>query len=350
MFLEDEKLKTTVIATSFSRFLRNNGELKFAFVQVTTRCNAMCMDRCNIWASKPYDMKLQDVTFAIDVLARNGFSIIYFTGGETGLYPHLAEAVDYAKKKGMITSITTNGTISEDTLTRLSKNLDILSVSVDHYDEALWDKAKHVAGISKKAKEIIRTAKKCGMKIYGITFLNPAWTVADVEHVVHYVNEELGVSFALSYPYSSSNDGTFVVGGNLRDSQYQTQPNLRNMVAKVLQLKLLGSDVATVSGYMRDVLRAYDGLPMRYPCKAGKSAVVIDCNLNVFPCYKREKMFNLRDCQNLRISTFDNSMCDNRYCLINCFKEASLASKETCLKAVKEEFFSNPKFYLKLIS
>jgi MoaA/NifB/PqqE/SkfB family radical SAM enzyme len=350
MFLEDEKLKTTVIATSFFRFLRNNGELKFAFVQVTTRCNAMCMDRCNIWASKPYDMKLQDVTFAIDVLARNGFSIIYFTGGETGLYPHLAEAVDYAKKKGMVTSITTNGTISEDTLTRLSKNLDILSVSVDHYDEALWDKAKHVAGISKKAKEIIRTAKKWGMKIYGITFLNPAWTVADVEHVVHYVNEELGVSFALSYPYSSSNDGTFAVGGNLRGSQYQTQSNLRNMVAKVLQLKLLGSDVATVSGYMRDVLRAYDGVPMRYPCKAGKSSVVIDCNLNVFPCYKREKMFNLRDCQNLRISTFDNSMCDNRYCLINCFKEASLASKETFLKAVKEEFFSNPKFYLKLLS
>lgn len=349
LFRGCEILKSIVAATAVSSFVRNNGELKFAFVQVTTRCNAKCIDRCNIWASKPLDMKLQDVTFAIDMLAKNGFSVIYFTGGETGLYPHIAEALSYAKKKGMVTSITTNGTISEDNLMKLRKDLDILSVSVDHYDESLWDNAKHVAGISKKAKETIRTAKKCAMKIYAITFLNPAWTVADIERIVHYVNEELGVSFALSYPYSSSNDGTFAVGGNLRGSKYQIQRNLRNMVAKVLQMKLLGSDVATVSGYMRDVMRAHDGLPMRYPCKAGKSAIVIDCNLNVFPCYKREKMFNLRDCQNLEISVLNNSECDNIYCLINCFKEASLASKETCLKAVTEEFFSNPKFYLKLI-
>jgi hypothetical protein len=121
------------------------------------------------------------------------------------------------------------------------------------------------------------------------------------------------------------------------------------MVAKVLELKLLGADVATASGYMRDVVRAYEGLPMRYPCNAGKSAIVIDCNLNVFPCYKRKKMFNLRECQNLKTSGFDNSACDNRYCLINCFKEASLASRQTCLRAIKEEFFSNPKFYLKLL-
>ena len=336
-------------ATAVTRFLRNNGELKFAFVQVTTRCNAMCVDRCNIWASKPLDMELQDAIFAVDVLAKNGFSVIYFTGGETGLYPHLAEAIRYAKKRGMVTSITTNGTISAANLMKLRHSLDILSVSVDHYEESLWEGAKHVADIPKKAKETIRIAKKCGMKIYGITFLNPAWTVADIERIVHYVNEELGVSFALSYPYSSSNDGTFVVGGNLCGSQYQTQRNLRDMVAKVLEMKLRGFDIATVSCYLRDVLRAHDGLPMRYPCNAGKSVIVIDCHLNVFPCYKRKRMFNLKDCQSLKMPTLDNSLCDNRYCLVNCFKEASLASKETCLKAVKEELFSNPKFYLKLI-
>jgi MoaA/NifB/PqqE/SkfB family radical SAM enzyme len=305
------------------------------------------VDRCNIWALKQFDMKLEDAMFAIDVLARNSFSVIYFTGGEPGLYPHLAEVVNYAKKKGMITSITTNGTISEGDFERMSRSLDVLSVSVDHYDERLWDEAKHVVGISKKAKETIRTAKSWGTNLYGITFLNPGWSVQDVERVVRYVNEELGVSFALSYPYVSSNNSTFVVGGNMRGSQSQAQHNLRNMVAKVLEMKLLGSDVATVSGYLRDVLRAFDGLPMRYPCKAGETVITVDCNLNVFPCYKRERLCNLRERQDLNSFALDNSLCDNRYCLINCFKEASLASKETCLAAVKEEFFSNPKFYLK---
>jgi MoaA/NifB/PqqE/SkfB family radical SAM enzyme len=294
-------------------------------------------------------MKLDDLKFAIDVLAENDFSVIYFTGGETGLYPNLVEAVGYAKKNGMMTSITTNGTIPEATLKRLSKSLDVLSVSVDHYDEASWDSAKHVPGISKKAKETIRLAKAMGMKLYAITFLNPAWTVEDVERVIRHVNEELGVSFALSYPYTSSKEGTFVVGGTLSKSLSKRQRIARNMVAKVLEMKLLGADVVTASCYMRDVLRTHDGLPMNYPCKAGKTILTVDCNLNVFPCYRREKLFNLRERQDLNLPPLDVSSCDNAQCLINCFKEASLASKETFFRAVKEELVSNPKFYLKLL-
>lgn len=307
------------------------------------------MDRCDIWRLRPFDMKFDDLTFALDILAKNDFSIIYFTGGETTLYPHLAEAAEYAKKKGMITSVTTNGTIPHTTLKRLSKSIDVLSVSVDHYDEGLWDRAKSIPGISKKAKETIRTAKAIGMKLYAITFLNPAWTVKDVEQVIHYVNEELGVPFALSYPYVSSNGGTFVVGGNLSTSISKTQLNIRNMVAKVLQMRLLGSDIVTAACYMRDVLIAHDCLPVRYPCKAGRTIIAIDCDLNVFPCYKREKLFNLRERQDLDMPVPDTSSCDNAQCLINCFKEASLASKGTFFRAVKEELLSNPKFYLKLL-
>jgi MoaA/NifB/PqqE/SkfB family radical SAM enzyme len=337
------------MANTVSRFLKNRGEARFALIQVTTRCNARCVDRCGIWALKPLDMSLEDVEFAIDILAKNNFSIAYFTGGETGLYPHIVEAVEYAKKKGMTTSITTNGTIPEVELKRLSKSLDVLSVSVDHYDENLWDKAKSVHGISKKAKETIRIAKAYGIKLYAVTFLNPTWPVKDIERIVRYVNEELGISFALSYPYTSSNPGTFVVDGNLRDSQIQAQLNVRNMVGKVLWMKSHGSDVATASCYLRDVLRAHNALPMRYPCKAGKTIIAIDCNLNVFPCYKRGRLFNLRQRQDLNSMLPDNSSCDNIHCLINCFKEASLASKETFLRAVKEELVSNPKFYLKLL-
>lgn len=343
-------MKASVAGNVFSHFLKNFGELKFAFIQVTTRCNAICLDRCNIWASKPIDLPLDDATFAVDVLAKNGFSLAYFTGGETGLYPHLAEVLAYAKKKGMITSITSNGTISQDTLVAISKNLDILSVSVDNCDERLWDEAKHVAGISKKAKETIQVAKNCGLKLYAITFLNPSWTVTDVERIIRYVNDELGVSFAMSYPYVSSSNGTFTVGGNLCRSPFQTRENLRNMVAKVLEMKLLGSDVATVSGYLRDVVSAHDGLPIRYHCKAGRTSLVIDCNLNVFPCYMRQKMFNLRDCQDLKNCCPDTTCTSDTTCFINCFREASLASRGTVLKAVKEEIRSNAKFYLKFLS
>ncbi len=338
----------TLMATA-DRFFKSGREVKFAIVQVTTRCNARCTDRCDIWTLQPLDTRLEDLKFAIDVLAKNSFSVIYFTGGETALYPDLPEAVEYAKKKRMITSITTNGTISRTTLKRVSKNLDALSISIDNYQDDLWDEAKGVPGISRKAKETIRTAKTYGLKLYGITFLNPAWTVEDVERVIHYVNDELGISFALSYPYVTPNGGTFVVGSNLISSLSRTQWNIRDMVAKVMQMKLSGSDIFTASCYLEDVLRTYDGLPIRYPCRAGRTIVTIDCHLNVFPCYKREKLFNLRECQNLDLKTPDTSSCDNRGCLINCFKEASLACGGTFVRAAKEELLSSPKFYLKLL-
>ncbi len=229
--------------------------------------------------------------------------------------------------------------------------MDVLSISVDHYDYSYWDNAKHVPGISKKALETVRIAKALGMKVYGITFLNHSWTPSDIERIVRYVNEELGISFALSYPYISDNQDTFIVGGSLRQTEIQAkQQCLRNLVAHVLKMKLRGSDVATVSGYMKDALRTHDGKPMKYPCTAGQTAITIDCNLNVFPCYKKQRLFNLRDRQDLNLPATDNSVCDNKYCLINCFKEASLASRHSVFSAVTEEFFSNPKFYLKIFA
>jgi len=299
--------------------------------------------------STPYDMRLDDAQYAIDVLSKNRFSVIYFTGGETSLYPHLLEVVEYAKKKGMITTLTTNGTITTEALANLSQTLDILSISVDHYNEGLWDGAKHVRGISKQAKDAINAAKAYGIKLYVITFLNPCWTVETVERVIQYVNGELGVSFALSYPYISSSKSTFTVGGELSKTAYQTQQNLRNLVTKILQMKLKGADVMTSSCYLRDILRAHYGLPMKYPCQAGKNIIAIDCNLNVFRCYKHEKTYNLRDNQNVGdLNVADISLCDNKFCLINCFKEASLASGETFLRVAQEELVSNPKFYLQL--
>jgi hypothetical protein len=71
--------------------------------------------------------------------------------------------------------------------------------------------------------------------------------------------------------------------------------------------------------------------------------------LDVYPCYKKDKLFNLRDSQNLNLAPVDSSLCDNKECMINCFKEASEASRPTAFKASVEELVSNPMFYLGLI-
>jgi MoaA/NifB/PqqE/SkfB family radical SAM enzyme len=289
-------------------------------------------------------MKYEDICLALDVLARNHFSVVYLTGGETGLYPNLVEALRYAKNKGLVTSLTTNGTISKDALAQLRQYLDVLSISVDHYDEKLWDQAKHYPGISKKAKEAIKTAKFLGINLYAVTFLNPSWTPDEVEKVIHYVNTDLKIPVAFSYPFVSSNDGTYEVGGKLCECNDCVR-NKKVLISKVLEMKLKGAKIATTTSYLREVIRAHDGLALKYPCKAGRTILAIDCKLNVFPCYKKEKLFNLKDNQNLNLQAVDSSKCDNKNCMINCFKEAS----ETGFKASIEEFLSNPRFYIDLV-
>jgi MoaA/NifB/PqqE/SkfB family radical SAM enzyme len=292
-------------------------------------------------------MPLEDAQFVIDVLAKNNFSVVYFTGGETGLYPHLVEAVCYAKERGMVTSLTTNGTIPKEKLWQIRSSLDALSVSVDHYDMRVWDEAKHLPGVAEQAKETIKLAKAYGIKLYAITYLNPSWSVTEVQKVVRYANDELSVPMSISYPYVSANDGTFTVDG-LRQSS-SAQSNLRNNVAKVLELKLAGARISNSTGYLRDIIQAHDGLPMKYPCRAGRVIITVDCNLNVYPCYRRGRLFNLRERQNLNIASPDTTVCDNKHCLINCFKEASQTSKQTQLSAAVEELTSSPRFYLGLI-
>jgi MoaA/NifB/PqqE/SkfB family radical SAM enzyme len=132
-------MKLRMLTSLCSRYIKSNRELRFAVVHVTTRCNARCTDRCSIWAQKPFDMPLEDIIFAVDVLAKNNFSVVYFTGGETGLYPYLVEAIGYAKRRGLVTSITTNGTIAPEKVLQMRGSLDALSVSVDHYDPQVWD-------------------------------------------------------------------------------------------------------------------------------------------------------------------------------------------------------------------
>jgi hypothetical protein len=81
------------------------------------------------------------------------------------------------------------------------------------------------------------------MKTCGITSLNTSWEVRDVKRFVRFVSFELGMSFILSIRIQQQQH--FVMGGDLR-SQPQVQRQLRDIVAEVLQVKLGGSDEATV--------------------------------------------------------------------------------------------------------
>ncbi len=338
-------LKIKTVFSLSSNFIKNGFAAKFAHIQLTTKCNAKCLDRCDIWASKPSEISFQDLKFAIDVLAKNNFSVIYFTGGEPSLYPNLSDALKYVKSKKMLTSLTSNGSITPKQLWELKDYLDLLSISIDHYNEKEWNRLKNVNDISSKAKTAIKVAKKYGINVVGLTFINPSWTTNDIEKIVKYTNIELGTSFSFCYPFISSNEGTFHVGQNL--SLEKQQIHLKQLFGKIKSLKEQGYDIANLSEYLDDIQLAHNDLPMKHNCKAGRNVLVIDCNLDVFPCFKRAKMFNLKKDQ----FRYNEQKClfDNKNCLTGCFKEPSVVSGKQILRTIRSESNKNLRIYLKYI-
>ena len=281
-------LKTKTVLQLSSNFVKSGFTVKFAHIQLTTECNAKCVDRCNIWASKPSEIPFEDLKFTIDLLAKNNFSVIYFTGGEPSLYPHLIDALKYVKSKNLLTSITSNGSITAKQLWEMRDYLDLLSVSVDHYDEGEWNKIKHVDDAASKAKNTIKVAQKYGINAVGLTFINPKWTTSDIENIIKYTNNELGASFAFCYPCISTNAATFIVGKSL--SLQNQQLHLKQLFGKIKDMKDQGYDITDLSEYLDDIQLAHNDLPMKHDCKAGKNVLLIDSNLDVFPCFKRAKM------------------------------------------------------------
>lgn len=337
-------LKFRTVYSLSSNFIRSGFAVKFAHIQVTTECNAKCVDRCDIWATKHSEIPFEDLKLAIDKLAEQNFSVIYFTGGEPTLYPHLIDALKYVKSKNLLTSVTSNGSITSKQLWEMRNYLDLLSISVDHYNEEEWNKTKHMKDAAAKAKNAIKTAQKYGINVVSLTFINPNWTTTDIEKIIKYTNNTLGTSFAFCYPCISANEGTFVVGKDL--SLKKQQATLQQLFAKIMSLKNQGYDITDLSEYLEDVQLAHKDLPMKHKCEAGKNVLLIDTHLDVFPCFKRAKMFNLKT-DEFKPLTKDCPI-DDKYCLTGCFKEPSIVSGKQILSLLKSES-RNLRSYMRFI-
>ncbi len=117
-------------------FIINNFMMKpiICNYHATYRCNARC-DFCSIWKDTGISPSQEAPA---DVVKRNlrdarclGVKVIDFTGGEPLLYEGLPDALAYAKKNGLKTTVTTNGILYPSRSAELAGLIDILQFSLD---------------------------------------------------------------------------------------------------------------------------------------------------------------------------------------------------------------------------
>jgi MoaA/NifB/PqqE/SkfB family radical SAM enzyme len=275
---------------------------------------------CDMWRQEKTRISLQDARRVIDFLRDNHFLAVYFTGGEPTLHPNLSEIVRYASGLGMFTSVTSNGTSSRKLISELKRSgLNMLSVSLDHWDATICENIRRFKGIQKRQEATIRFAKKIGLSVYALSYLNP-YLLRDggIERMAGYVNRELGVPLGICYP-TDCEANSYRLGGEISEGHANGDAN--GALIKLLEMKRRGGySIANPHQYITDTLRFNRGERPEHYCKGGEFVVYIDWKTNVYPCFLKPKMFNIASGEAPKF--LENVACDQ--CVINCFREPSL--------------------------
>ena len=97
---------------------------------LTHRCNFRCT-YCAIPDAADAEMTTAEFCAAIDQLADAGMARASFSGGEALLRPDAIEIIGHARRRGLTTSLNTNGWLTEPLLDDLARVLDMLVLSLD---------------------------------------------------------------------------------------------------------------------------------------------------------------------------------------------------------------------------
>ena len=128
-----------------SRLSRVILQLKYVKVRLTTRCNCNCQ-MC-YWKVKDEQLDLALVKKIIDQVALLGVQTLNFTGGEPTIYPGFTEILRRAKKRGLRTTVSTNGFLSDKALKFLCANANAVDISLDSYTPEMHDKIRGREGV-----------------------------------------------------------------------------------------------------------------------------------------------------------------------------------------------------------
>jgi MoaA/NifB/PqqE/SkfB family radical SAM enzyme len=104
---------------------------------ITYACNSRCKT-CTYWQMSPRrenDLSTDEVYALLDEAYDFGMRGYYLFGGEPLVRPDIEAVVDYAKRRGFLTTMNTNASLLAAKAAALGSTLDFAFVSLDYFDE-----------------------------------------------------------------------------------------------------------------------------------------------------------------------------------------------------------------------
>lgn len=286
---------------------------------VTLRCNSKCKF-CDIWQHKDNfslpEQSIVEVESNLLALKKLGVKIIDFTGGEPLLYPHLIEALRFAKKQGFYTTITTNCSLYIQHAEQLKGLVDMLFFSLQ---SSVEEEHNQITGTNfyQKVIDSIAVTKQIKQKIT----------------LLHTVTDENVKTLNAVVKFAQENK--CMLRMNPCFSYFGNKPVSEGALEEILKYKKKPWVVMNLA--LLEFIENGGNQITNPICKAVSSTVVISPdNYLMLPCYhhyyKKIKIENnlfelhsLAEVKEIEKKVGSFAFCQN--CKITCYMRASLLKK-----------------------
>jgi len=293
---------------------------------IVSRCNFQCK-YCNAWNLRGEELETSSVLRIIEELSRMGTRKIQFTGGEPLLREDIGQIVDFCRKKGIDTSINSNGSLVAKRINVLG-NLDLLCLSLDG-SKPVQDYLRG-EGAYDSVIQAAHIARGKNIRLRFMTVLSNT-NLSDIEFILQKAKEfDASVLFqpATTHILMDKADNHFAAG----------QEKYRGAVLDLLAKKKNTKYIANSSAGLKHLYNWPAKKRMR--CFKGLVACRIESNGDVYVCPRVKDGISPVNCAQKGFKEAFNNLplifCDSCWCAanveINCLLSLKLS---TMLNAIR---------------
>lgn len=238
---------------------------------ITRRCNLDCL-YCGVSSVKKEELDTKTIFEIIDKLASLGTERIAFTGGEPLLRDDLGYIIDYARSKGILPVVNTNGKLVKESLHKISKAAKI-TLSLDgpeHIHNKLRQGESYYEVI-----EAIKLCKSINIPVVLVTVLT--------KYNLEYIDFILDVAESFKVKVVFQPALLHILGTNKKSSVAPDLEKYRTRIRMLIKRKMAGDKYIynSVAGLQHLYLWPE---PTKISCWAAKLYCRVDCDGSIYSC------------------------------------------------------------------
>lgn len=245
-----------------------------ALIELTSKCNMNCVHCYLQQHHSEKEMSFEEVITILDILYSKGILFLTLTGGEIFTRKDFLDIYMYAKRKGFIVELFSNGELITDEMINVFRKYPPVMIDISIYG-ACEDTYKKVTGRSNAFQKVIENCKKLISAGVRVSLRTPVLTLTLNEiDDMRRLADDMGIIFCTSYEIAATIDRDDISQkyqlGNAEILSYEVIDYFNNENKTIYPPQKKG-----------------DGSPISvFSCKMGKGSLTVDYKGNMFPCMK----------------------------------------------------------------